>query len=209
MIERQSKAKKLMDLDYGHSKLCVAVHNDSPINSHAQISNARIATSFPVTTNEFFKQQNISTVELEGAVEISVKLGIADAIVDIVETGSSIKQAGLRIVGEPMSYSNAAILMRPDLAICAAIAKLKARVEGKILASKYVMIEYDAPKAAEDQVCAITPGVKSPTITSLKDSSWIAVKSMIEHKDVHVIMDQLVELGCQGIVTSKILSARI
>jgi len=208
-VERESKAVKALDLNYGHSKLCVAVPNESPIQSHDEINNLRIATSFCNTTNAFFADRNITTVELEGAVEISVKLGVSDAIVDIVETGSSIKQAGLRIIGEPMSYSNAAIFTRPNYEENADFKKLKARVAGKMVASKFVMIEYDAPIKVADDVCKLTPGIKSPTITPLKDENWIAVKSMIENNKVNEIMDQLEALGCQGIYTTKILSARI
>ncbi|BCE01538.1 ATP phosphoribosyltransferase [Marinicellulosiphila megalodicopiae] len=208
-VERQSKAVKVLDLNFGHSKLCVAVPNESEITSQDEIQNLRIATSFVNTTQAFFAGKNNTTVELEGAVEISVKLGISDAIVDIVETGSSIKQAGLRIIGEPMSYSNAAIFTRPEYKENDEIKKLTSRVAGKIVASQFVMIEYDAPKAVSEKACQLTPGIKSPTITPLKDTSWVAVKSMIEQDKVNEVMDQLESLGCEGIYTTKILSARI
>ncbi len=207
--ERCSKAIKVMDLHFGHSKLCAAVPNESSYNDIMDLKDCRIATSFPNTTRNFFDAPDMPIVELEGAVEISVKLGVADAVVDIVETGSTLIQAGLRIIGEPMSYSNAAIYAHPGRENTPEMLKLQKRIKGKLVAMDFVMVEYDAPRAIIEKVCTITPGIESPTVMPLRDSEWFSVKSMIKKAEANKIMDDLSDLGCKGVVVTTIESARI
>jgi ATP phosphoribosyltransferase len=207
--ERGGKARKIMDLNFGHSKLCAAVPNESSYTDIMELRNKRIATSFPNTTRNFFKNPEMPVVELEGAVEISVKLGIADAVVDIVETGSTLKQAGLRLIGDPMSFSNAALFSHPGKETLPELVKLQKRIKGKLVAMEYVMVEYDAPQAILEEVCQITPGIESPTIMPLKDKAWYSVKSMIKAAESNVIMDTLSDMGCKGVVITSIESARI
>ncbi|MDQ3003352.1 MAG: ATP phosphoribosyltransferase, partial [Fibrobacterota bacterium] len=125
----------LLDLSYGASKLCAAVPNEHPAKSLADLKGARIATSFTNIVKE--KLPGNELVELEGAVEISIKLGIADAIVDIVETGTTLKQAGLRIIGEPLFHSRAALYAHPGREAQDEVLTLKSRIEGKLLAQEY------------------------------------------------------------------------
>ncbi|MGL1935784.1 MAG: ATP phosphoribosyltransferase [Fibrobacterales bacterium] len=207
--ERCGKATKVMDLHFGHSKLCAAVPNDSDYKDIMDLKGARIATSFPNTTRNFFNAPDMQITELEGAVEISVKLGISDAVVDIVETGSTLKQAGLRLLGEPMSFSNAAIYAHPGRETSPEMLKLQKRIKGKLVALDHVMVEYDTPKEILDTVCAITPGIESPTVMPLHDPEWYSVKSMIKKSESNVIMDKLSELGCKGVIITAIESARI
>jgi ATP phosphoribosyltransferase len=148
-------------------------------------------------------------VELEGAVEISVHLGIADAIVDIVETGSTLKQAGLAIVGEPLFQSQAALFAHPGREDQEELVVLRNRLQGKVLAQEYMMVEYDAPESLLKPACAITPGIESPTVMSLEKAGWFSVKSMVSRKQAQKIMDDLSRLGCRGIVLTSIDSVRI
>jgi ATP phosphoribosyltransferase len=168
----------------------------------------RIATSFPNIVRQYFGGHD-NLVELEGAVEISVKLGIADAVVDIVETGTTLIQAGLRIVGEPLFASCAALYRHPGRDLQGEEKILKSRIEGKLLALEYMMVEYDAPESILKQACAITPGIESPTVTSLAKEGWFSVKAMLKKKDAQKIMDSLSKLGCKGILLTSIDSARI
>lgn len=209
VAEKLVKPTKLLDLGFGASKLCIAVPNDSPWNTLADLSarNARIATSFPNIVRQNDYQGPL--VELEGAVEISIKLGIADAIVDIVETGTTLKQAGLKIIGEPLFRSNAALYAHPGREIREEILTLKKRIEGKLLAMDYMMVEYDAPEAVLQAACALTPGLESPTITSLQKAGWFAVKAMVTRRESQRLMDELSKLGCKGILLTSIDSARI
>jgi ATP phosphoribosyltransferase len=197
----------LIDLSFGASKLCAAVPEAHPARSLADLKGMRIATSFPRIVSG--KLPGNPLVELEGAVEISIKLGIADAIVDIVETGTTLKQAGLRVIGEPLFESRAALFAHPGREAQDEVNTLKSRVEGKLLALEYMMVEYDAPDQLLKAACAITPGIESPTVMSLQESGWFAVKSMIRKKESQRIMDSLSRLGCKGIVLTAIDSVRI
>lgn len=207
--EKKSTALKILDLPFGKSKLCVAALEDRVAYNIDRLNHARIATSFPEITKQFFKGNDIQIVELEGAVEISVSLGIADYIVDIVETGSTLKSAGLKIIGEPLFYSNAALFSNPDRSGIATLKNMAKRLEGRIIALNYQLIEYDVPGRIVDLACKTTPGLESPTITQLKDGDWYSVKSMIEKKDAHIIMDKLHEMGCKAILLTNIETARI
>jgi len=198
----------LVDLHFGASKLCAAVPAASPVRDLEGLRDLRIATSFPhIVTGYFGGHANL--IELEGAVEISIKLGIADAVVDIVETGTTLVQAGLRIVGAPLFESRAALFAHPGRESLPAVQVLQGRIGGRLLAQEYMMVEYDVPRSLLDQACGITPGLESPTITSLAKPEWFAVKSMVRKKQAQKIMDELSKLGCKGILLTAIDSVRI
>lgn len=207
--EAQSDAVPVLDLHFGHSRLCAAVPKESDITELSGIQDLRIATSFGGIVSSHFNRKDLKIVPLEGAVEISVALGVADCVVDIVETGSTLKQAGLRILGEPLYHSNAAIIAHPGKEEMPEVLKLKKRIEGHLVAMKYVMVEYDAPKSLVEKVSELTPGIESPTISALGDDKWVSVKAMVLKSDSNRIMDELSELGCRGVVLTRIESARI
>lgn len=209
VAEASSPAVKVLDLNYGHSRLCAAVPNDSDIQDLSGIQDLRIATSFRGIVESYFKRKDMEIVDLEGAVEISVTLGVSDCVVDVVETGTTLKQAGLRILGEPLFHSNAAVFAHPDRQNNPELVRLKRRIEGRLVAQNYVMVEYDAPSEVLEQACALTPGIASPTVSKLHKGDGFAVKSMVLKSDVHQIMDALADLGCKGIVLSTLESARI
>jgi len=208
VAEKGVNPSKLLELNFGASRLCAAVPQNSPIRALPELKTSRIATSFPNIVGKYFGGHD-KLVELEGAVEISVKLGIADAVVDIVETGTTLVQAGLRIVGDPLFTSRAALFAHQGRENQAEVVILKNRLEGKLLALEYVMVEYDVPETLLKAACAITPGIESPTVTSLAKAGWFAVKSMIKKKESQKIMDELSKLGCKGILLTSIDSARI
>lgn len=198
----------LYDLNYGHSKLCAAAPIELGLKSLDELRGKRLATSFPNLTARRFPERHL-LIELEGAVEISVRLGIADAVVDLVETGSTLKQAGLEIVGEPLFRSQAALFGHPGKEDQPELVTLRNRLEGKVLAQEYLMVEYDCPAEILDQACAITPGIESPTVMSLAKPGWSSVKSMVKRREAQPIMDQLSRLGCRGILLTSIESVRI
>jgi ATP phosphoribosyltransferase len=199
----------VLELNYGHSQLRAAVPNDSPVQTLDEFAALRIATSLPRTVRAYFSPRELTIVELEGAVEISVQLGIAEAVVDVVDTGSTLKQAGLRIVGEPLFTSNAAIFSHPGHTEQPEMTVLRNRVEGKLVAHEYMMVEYDAAGDILQRACEITPGLESPTITKLQREGWYAVKAMVKKREANRVMDDLSRLGCRGILLTSIESARI
>ncbi|MCL2260318.1 MAG: ATP phosphoribosyltransferase [Fibromonadales bacterium] len=208
-VEALSPAIKILDLPFGASKHCVAVPEQSKYQKIDELKNLRIATSFPGIVRNYFKNPNMELVTLEGAVEISVGLGVADAVVDVVETGTTLKQAGLRILGEPLFLSNAALFVHPNRQDCTEVCNLMRRLEGKLLAMSYKMVEYDVPTTLLEQACAITPGIESPTVAPLQNKNWYSVKAMVKSEDVNHVMDKLQDLGCKGILLFNIESARV
>ena len=172
----------------------------------------RIATSYPnLLKGELLKRNlDCKVVKLDGAVEISIALGVADAIADVVESGATMREAGLEIVGEPMLHSqavvigrNAEVTSRPEVAL------LIARLKGIMRAAEYVMVEYDIERSKLDEACRITPGIESPTIAPLSNPDWVAVKSMVKRKEANCVMDQLYELGGRGIIIMEISACRL
>ena len=153
---------------------------------------------------------NCSIVRLDGAVEISIRLGVADAIADVVESGATLTEAGLVITGEPMLHSEAVLIGRsPELADCCEVKKLVARLRGIIVAGTYAMVEYDIPRAALDATCRITPGIESPTVAPLSNPDWVAVKAMVVRRECNRIMDELYGIGARGIIVTDIRSCRL
>jgi ATP phosphoribosyltransferase len=207
--ESQSPAVKILDLPFGASKHCIAVPQQSKYQKPDELKNSRIATSFPGIVRSYFKNPNMELVTLEGAVEISIGLGVADAVVDVVETGTTLKQAGLRILGEPLFLSNAALFTHPNRQGCQEVCTLIRRIEGKLLALSYKMVEYDVPANLLEEACAITPGLESPTVAPLQNKNWYSVKAMVKSEEANSIMDKLKDLDCKGILLFNIESARI
>ncbi|MGE5595810.1 MAG: ATP phosphoribosyltransferase [Hyphomicrobiales bacterium] len=209
VAEKSCAPALLLDLNYGGSRLCAAVAEDSPVTTLEEVAALRIATSFPAITRAAFGGRELKLVELEGAVEIAVQLGIADAVVDVVDTGRTLAEAGLRVVGDPLFASNAAFFAHPGRRENDQLYTMKARIEGKLVALEYMMVEYDVPGETLATACTITPGLESPTITALQREGWYSVKAMILRKDAHRIMDTLSRIGCRGILLTNIESARI
>jgi ATP phosphoribosyltransferase len=207
--EKGHQPTHLLDLNFGHSKLRAAVLASSPYATLDDIAGLRIATSFPMIAQRYFAPKPLKIIELEGAVEISVQLGIADAVIDVVETGTTLEQAGLRVVGEALFSSNAAFYAQPGLEEQDEVQTMRSRIEGRLLAFEYVMLEYDCPGPILAAATALTPGLESPTITALQREGWLAVKAMVNKGEANSIMDELSRLGCKGILLTTIESIRI
>ncbi len=198
-----------VDLNYGHSRLHAAVPVESGVQSLAEIAGLRLATSLPSIVRRYFAPREVDIVQLEGAVEIAVRLGIADAVVDVVDTGSTLRDAGLRAVGEALFTSNAAFYAHPGREEPEAVTTMAGRIEGKLVAQEWLMVEYDVPVNILARACEITPGIESPTITPLRNEGWYAVKAMVRRREAHHVMDELSRVGCKGILLTSIESARI
>ena len=202
---------EIMPLEFGRSRFCFAAPADSGMTVQ-DLEGKRIATSYPELLRKNLEKMGISAeiVKLDGAVEISVKLGVADAIADVVESGRTLVEAGLAIIGEPMLKSEAVLVARSkEIASSPDVRILMGRIKGILLADTYAMIEYDIPRAQLAAVCAITPGIESPTVAPLSNPDWVAVKSMIRRQDSNRIMDELYAVGARGITVTEIRSCRI
>ncbi|WP_299044905.1 ATP phosphoribosyltransferase [uncultured Actinomyces sp.] len=177
----------------------------------ADVAGRRIATSYDVLVRGFLADRGIeaTTVHLDGAVESSVQLGVADLIADVVETGTTLRAAGLEVFGEPILASEAVLITTGRYRDEPALATLVRRLEGVLRARSYVLIDYDVRADDLHRATAITPGIESPTVSPLQNPDWVAVRSMVPRKDVNRVMDELYEVGARAILVCELLACRL
>ena len=202
---------ELLALGFGKSSFRYAVPREGELTVEG-FGGLRIATSYPNIVAADLSTRGIvaSVVQLEGAVEIAVRLGVADAIADVVQSGRTLEQAGLRIVGDPVLESEAVLVARDEsVADEPRAATLLERLRGILVARDYVMVEYDIERARLAEACEVTPGIESPTIAPLNRADWVAVKAMILQREMNAAMDRLKALGAKGIIITGIRTCRL
>ncbi|GAB2782055.1 ATP phosphoribosyltransferase [Amycolatopsis magusensis] len=177
----------------------------------ADLQGKRLATSYPRLVRDDLARQGIEAevIRLDGAVEISIQLGVADAVADVVGSGRTLRQHNLVAFGEPICKSEAVLVQREDGPDTKAKAQLAARLRGVVFAQHYMMLDYDCPRSLLDTAIAITPGLESPTVAPLADQDWVAVRAMVPRKEVNRIMDELAEAGAKAVLASDIRSCRL
>ena len=175
------------------------------------VAGKRVATSYDVLVRDFLAERGIEarTVHLDGAVESSVQLGVADLIADVVETGTTLRAAGLETFAEPILTSEAVLVTTAARAAAPGLATLVRRLEGVIRARTYVLVDYDVRMNDLHLATAITPGIESPTVSPLQDPDWLAVRAMVSRKDVNRVMDRLYDIGARAILVTSIHACRI
>ncbi len=178
--------------------------------SVADLAGKRIATSYPNLVREDLAGHGITAdiIRLDGAVEISIQLGVADAIADVVGSGRTLRQHGLVAFGESLCDSEAVLISRRDAELTKAERQFVARVQGVVFGQQYVMIDYDCPRSLLDRASVLTPGLESPTVAPMADPDWVAVRAMVPRKDHQNLMDELSELGAKAILATDIRSCR-
>lgn len=214
LLDSGLKAHELLSLDFGRSAFRLAGPTDAVENGTLKLdslSGKRIATAYPVLLQNFLdaSKLNAVVVPLDGAVEGAIRLGVADVIADVVASGSTLKQAGLKVFGPTIVESEAVLISNPKVSDSAQLDLLVRRLSGVVIARQYVLVDYDVKKIDEKRACAITPGLESPTISPLANPDWVAVRAMVKRKEVHTVMDQLWELGARGILVTDIHSCRL
>ncbi len=209
-LDSGAEVETVFKLGFGRSRFCFAAPKEKKMTVE-QFNGLRIATSYPSLLKAELAKRNLDckVVKLDGAVEISIALGVADAIADVVESGATMKEAGLEIVGDPMLYSEAVVIGTKAVSNRPEMALLIARLRGIMRAAEYVMVEYDIERSKLEKACQITPGIESPTIAPLSNPDWVAVKSMVKRKEANAVMDQLYELGGRGIIIMEISACRL
>lgn len=177
----------------------------------AALAGRRVATSYPRLVRENLAASGVlaEVIRLDGAVEISVQLGVADAIADVVGSGRTLRQHGLVAFGEPICQSEAVLVDRADSPDSHEKAQLAARVQGVVFAQQYLMLDYDCPRRLLADAIELTPGLESPTVAPLASPDWVAVRAMVPRKEVNHVMDALSALGAKAILASDIRSCRL
>jgi len=210
LVDSGATAEEVLSLDFGGSTFRFAAPANQSLTVK-DIAGKRVATAYPGLVENYLAAHGVSAsvVRLDGAVESSVRLGVADLIADVVSTGNTLKQAGLSAFGEPILQSEAILISRSANDLPAELQILLRRLQGVVTARQYVLLDYDVPKVNVDAACAITPGLESPTISPLQKLDWVAVRAMVLRKDTNRLMDELWALGARGILVTDIHACRL
>ncbi|MGO4243765.1 ATP phosphoribosyltransferase [Janibacter sp. RAF20_2_2] len=209
LLDSGSTATEVMGLGFGGSTFRFA-GRPGEASGAADLGGRRVATSYAGLVRDHLAAQGITAdvVRLDGAVETAITLGVADAIADVVETGTTLRQQGLEVFGEPILRSEAVLIRRSD-ASESGIDVLHRRLTGVVTAREYVLLDYDCPAELVEQAVQLTPGLESPTVSTLHDERWCAVRSMVPRARTNRIMDELYDLGARAILVTEISACRL
>jgi len=214
LLDSRTPATEILPLDFARSTFRFA----GPAGAHSsadELQGLRIATSYENLVEDHLAEKGITAevVHLDGAVESAIRLGVADVIADVVETGTTLRQAGLEPFGEPIMTSEAVLFSRPGLELgedaAHALEVLERRLRGVLVAREYVMLDYDIPSKLLERAVEITPGLQSPTVSPLHGGEWSAVRAMVDSRSAHRMMDELYEAGARAILVTAIQACRI
>lgn len=213
MMDSTAPVRELLALNFGRSRFCYAIPQELTLTPE-QFGGLRVATSYPHLVEQDLSRRGVQAhiIRLDGAVEISVQLGVADVIADVVESGRTLTEAGLKITGEPIMHSEAVVIgpeAGADLPMPEQLDALLKRLQGILVARSYVLLEYVVPKTQLDAACQLTPGVKSPTLSPVSEPDWLAVAAMVKVKGLNKVIDALSSLGAKGIIAHSIRTCRL
>lgn len=210
LLDAKSDAIEYLPLDFARARFRFA----GPQGKYSgldDIKGKRIATSFDNLLSQFLETHNIdaSIVHLDGAVESSIRLGVADIVADVVETGTTLRTAGLEVFGPELLDSEALLITTEERKDDPRLKILRQRLQGILTARNYVLVDYNIHEEQLDDVSQITPGLDSPTVSHLQDSRWLAIRAMVKKAEVNHIMDQLADIGAKSILVTDLMSCRM
>lgn len=208
LVDSQSSATSIASLGFGASTLRFA----GPVGRFldvAELEGRSVATAYPNLVKSYLQTKGINAkvITLDGAVEVAVRLGVAEAVADVVSTGSTLRQAGLEVFGPVILESEAQLIVA--LGKDSACEGLLQRLEGVRVAREYVIFDYDCPIALVEAASKVTPGIESPTVSPLRDQNWVAIRALVKAAETNEKMDELYKLGARAILVSAIHAARI
>ncbi|MCD2497415.1 MULTISPECIES: ATP phosphoribosyltransferase [Microbacterium] len=208
LLDSGSEATEIQELGFARSTFRFAAR-PGRFTTLEDLNGVRIASAYAGLVRSYLAEKGIdvTVVPLDGAVESAVELGVADAIADVVETGTTLRAAGLEIFGPVMLESEAVLISSP--AGAEGVDTLLRRLRGVMIARRYVLVDYDLPAGLVDAAVAIAPGRESPTISPLQDPAWVAVRVMVPRKGMNLVMDKLYAIGARAILVSAIEAARL
>lgn len=208
--DSMAEVDELLELGFGRSTFRYAGPQREGWSAE-RLAGARIATSYPNIVRRDLQQRGIEAevIRLDGAVEISIQLGVADCIADVVGSGRTLKLHELEAFGGVLCDSAGVLISRRGAEPSRAMAQMRARLQGVVFAQQYMMLDYDCPRELLESVSALTPGIESPTVSPMADPAWVAVRSMVPRKQVNSIMDELAAAGAKAIIAMDIRSCRM
>jgi ATP phosphoribosyltransferase len=209
LLDSGAKAEEVLGLGFGRSTFRFAGPTGR-FDDVSALQGARIATSYAGIVRQYLAERGIDATvnRLEGAVESSIQLGVADVIADVVETGSTLAKAGLAVFGDPILESEAVLVTR-GAGAPAGLDVFRRRLEGVMAARSYVMMDYDIPEDRVAEAVGLTPGIESPTVSPLHRAGWVAVRAMVPRLGAHRVMDELWKIGARGILVTDIHACRL
>lgn len=211
LLDSASPATEHLQLGFARSTFRFATQAGT-MTDVQQVAGRRVATSYPVLVADYLRGQGVEPAEvvrLDGAVETAIRLGVADVIADVVETGTTLRAAGLEVFGEPILKSEAVLIRRTEGTEPAGLDVLTRRLQGVLTAREYVLMDYDVPVSLVDQAVAVTPGLESPTVSPLHNGEWAAVRAMVRRSETNRVMDTLYDLGARAILVTSIHACRL
>jgi ATP phosphoribosyltransferase len=209
--EKRARVVQHRKLGFGRCRLSVAIHQDAPYRTPADLSGKVVGSKFVHLARAFFEREgarDVHILEIQGAVEVMVLLGLVDAIVEIVETGNSLVENDL-VELAPVLEAEAVLVGAPRSSRGEEIDRLLRRIDGVLLASRYSLLEYNCPAERLEEAARITPGYSSPTVQALQNAGWVAVKVMVEKSQVLSAMDELEKLGCTALLETELRHTRL
>ncbi len=210
LIDSGVSAREILPLDFGKSTFRFAAPQGRQMQE-ADLAGLRIATAYPGLLRKYLADRAISAVvvSLDGAVESAIRLGVADAIADVVSTGGTLRQAGLAVFGSALLESEAILIEGTKVSRDEKIETVIRRLNGVVIARQYVLVDYDVANGDLERACALTPGIESPTISPLQKGEWSAVRAMVKRKEINRILDDLWSVGARGILVTDIHACRL
>ncbi|MFF1545612.1 ATP phosphoribosyltransferase [Streptomyces sp. NPDC058291] len=214
LVDSAAEAEEILPLGFARSTFRFAA-KPGTANGLDDLKGRTIATSYEGIVAKHLAEQGVdaSVVHLDGAVETAIELGVAEVIADVVETGTSLRNAGLEVFGDPIMKSEAVVIRRTGAdAEDAAEPKVQQflrRLQGVLVARTYVMMDYDCRVEQLEKAVALTPGLESPTVSPLHNEGWVAVRAMVPAKEAQRIMDDLYDIGARAILTTAIHACRL
>lgn len=210
LLDSHAEAPEIMALGFGAARFCLAAPAGSGIDE-TQLEGKRIATSYAGLLSTYLEGRGIKAdiVDLDGAVESAIRLGVADVIADVVDTGTTLRKAGLELFGEPICHSEAVLIRRPDSEPGPAVDALLTRLQSVMVAQNYIMIDFNVAEADLEATIALAPGVDGPTVSSLAKDGWFAVRALVPRKGAHLLMDRMYEAGARGILLTELAACRL
>lgn len=210
LLDSGSPAEEILSLGFGKSTFWLAA-KPGTATSIEDVANLRVATSYAGLVGKYLAERGVpaKVVRLEGAVETAIRLGVADVIADVVETGATLRQAGLELFGEPLLRSEAVLVRRAQAEVPEGLDLMLRRLQGVLVARNYVLMDYDLPEEKVDAASAINPGLEGLTVSPLHRAGWVAVRVMVPRREAQRLMDELWEIGARAILVTDIHACRL
>ncbi|MEV8094724.1 ATP phosphoribosyltransferase [Kitasatospora sp. NPDC085879] len=211
LLDSGADAEEVLALGFGGSTFRFARPVGIQVQDVQGLEGMRIATSYTGLVEQHLAERGVkaTVTKLDGAVETAVQLGVADVIADVVETGTSLRNAGLEVFGDPILISDSVVIRPKGSVEDAGVEQFLRRLQGVLVARRYVLMDYDIRAEKVGDAVALTPGLESPTVSPLHTEGWVAVRSMVLRKEAQRIMDDLWAIGARAILVTNIHACRL